>query len=465
MVARHNWQSPSEWPPVKSTIHALAALSAIAIAGCNDPASGGFPAASIEIVSGDGQVRSAGHAVRQPLTVKVSDPDGRPSAGVAVTFAALHASTTSTPVVVTDDHGRATLGAWTLRDDGVGTDTLRVSVEGAGSVSFTATVVFLVDISAGDGTTCGVSNTHMAFCWGDNTFGRLGTGDTIDLPRPAPVGGDLRFTKIATGGETCGLSLDAEILCAGLTEWLGEPHSDFREAGGGLKFRDLAVSTGGPRCGIGEDGIGYCWGPIMWVSGGESDPVAPVPFPASSNPPMQTISVSWGAYGVPEPGEMGCALDSKHHPSCWDLWGFYRVGYPQVDSAYEALTANVQSACGLAGVKVECFGTNHGYSLGVTDPVSFARVPIPPAHRIAAGSFRTCALTDRGIYCWGGNHLVEQVPGSDTRSYVRLSVSDFHGCVLDHRGFAWCWGANDYGELGDGTTNDSPSLVAVDLDY
>ena len=41
-----------------------------------------------------------------------------------------------------------------------------------------------------------------------------------------------------------------------------------------------------------------------------------------------------------------------------------------------------------------------------------------------------------------------------------VSGGDFF-CGLDAGGLAWCWGANDQGQLGNGTTLDSPDAVQV----
>lgn len=45
--------------------------------------------------------------------------------------------------------------------------------------------------------------------------------------------------------------------------------------------------------------------------------------------------------------------------------------------------------------------------------------------------------------------VVEPIPAP---VYAALSVGETHACALDEDGRAFCWGANDYGELGDGST-------------
>ena len=46
----------------------------------------------------------------------------------------------------------------------------------------------------------------------------------------------------------------------------------------------------------------------------------------------------------------------------------------------------------------------------------------------------------------------------DVRS---IAAHGRHACALDDADTVWCWGANDKGQLGDGTTIDRPTPVAV----
>ncbi len=50
-------------------------------------------------------------------------------------------------------------------------------------------------------------------------------------------------------------------------------------------------------------------------------------------------------------------------------------------------------------------------------------------------------------------------PGGTTR---RLAVGGEHACLIKYDGSLWCWGANDHGQLGDGTTSDSNIPVNTD---
>src|SRR5256885_15702068 len=55
--------------------------------------------------------------------------------------------------------------------------------------------------------TCGIATGGLAYCWGDNTAGELGTGDGRSHRRPAAVTGHLAFVSLSAGdGFTCGIT-------------------------------------------------------------------------------------------------------------------------------------------------------------------------------------------------------------------------------------------------------------------
>ena len=101
--------------------------------------------------------------------------------------------------------------------------------------------------------------------------------------------------------------------------------------------------------------------------------------------------------------------------------------------------------------------------------------------RIAAGGLNTCALDTAGkAYCWGyawlgdGNGGGSAYPVAVATSGVlagkiltSITVSAGFGdnttCALDSTGKAYCWGVGTAGQLGNNTTSNSVSPVAVDF--
>jgi alpha-tubulin suppressor-like RCC1 family protein len=95
---------------------------------------------------------------------------------------------------------------------------------------------------------------------------------------------------------------------------------------------------------------------------------------------------------------------------------------------------------------------------------------------IGAGYTHTCALaTDGAAYCWGQNEYGQLGDGTnnDRRSPVRAvgerryaslvtAITGSSNCGLTAEGAAWCWGLNNFGQLGNGSKAESSSMpVAV----
>ena len=89
-------------------------------------------------------------------------------------------------------------------------------------------------VATGAGHTCGLTPGGVAYCWGDGSYGQLGTGGifacfvTIDrsgtnCPGPQPVRGNLHFASITAGVQhSCGLVADGTLYCWGLND-AGDP--------------------------------------------------------------------------------------------------------------------------------------------------------------------------------------------------------------------------------------------------
>jgi hypothetical protein len=96
-----------------------------------------------------------------------------------------------------------------------------------------------------------------------------------------------------------------------------------------------------------------------------------------------------------------------------------------------------------------------------------------PAHGISAGNDFTCAwLADATVRCWGKNDVGQLGDGTTTERHEptpvpglvdirRAAAGGAHACALATSGQLWCWGKNDKGQLGDDSTTERHGPVAV----
>ncbi len=153
-----------------------------------------------------------------------------------------------------------------------------------------------------------------------------------------------------------------------------------------------------------------------------------------------------------------------------------------------SISAGGEHACTIIGGQGYCWGENFNGELGNgTNTNSTVPVPVDTSGvlagktltQISAGYEDTCALDSAGAaYCWGINQYGQLGDGATAKSNVPVVVSAggvldgktltqisaglVHTCALDSAGAVYCWGWNGYGQLGDGNTTSSDVPVAVD---
>ena len=130
---------------------------------------------------------------------------------------------------------------------------------------------------------------------------------------------------------------------------------------------------------------------------------------------------------------------------------------------------------------VYCWGANTTGQLGTGDKVT-SNSPVKvqgltlPAIQVACGSEFTCALmNDQTVHCWGVNDKGQMGEGTSANantpqlSPVESNVTDAvdlcagldHVCALQADGGIECWGFNDKFQLGDDTATSREAPVAV----
>jgi Regulator of chromosome condensation (RCC1) repeat len=94
-------------------------------------------------------------------------------------------------------------------------------------------------------------------------------------------------------------------------------------------------------------------------------------------------------------------------------------------------------------------------------------------HSLAVSPSHSCALRAAGLYCWGDNFLGQLGNGDTTASELAVAASVLRSdvaevaaasgrtCVRTRQHTIECWGANDRGQVGDGTRTDTLTPVAA----
>jgi alpha-tubulin suppressor-like RCC1 family protein len=113
-------------------------------------------------------------------------------------------------------------------------------------------------------------------------------------------------------------------------------------------------------------------------------------------------------------------------------------------------------------------------SMGGGDQPAFELGAQDGSSRLSAGSSHTCAVVESGdVFCWGRNLYGQLGDGTLTqRETTPVQVSGltgvselgaglWHTCALTEAGEVFCWGHNDHGQLGDGTTTDRARPVKL----
>jgi hypothetical protein len=155
-----------------------------------------------------------------------------------------------------------------------------------------------------------------------------------------------------------------------------------------------------------------------------------------------------------------CGVTVDHKLRCGAPLG--PVSEVAVSDVADAATSSDAVCVRLSDGTVECGGD------------SFVRVDLPrPAVELGMGDGFACALDDMGqVSCWGKNDRGQLGDGTTvSRATPRvilslgwsthLSVGRAHVCISDSNNGVYCWGANDRGQLGDATSEDRSSPLQV----
>ncbi len=345
-------------------------------------------------------------------------------------------------------------------------------------------------VAAGGSHSCAVTSAGGVKCWGDKDSGQLGINSTADQSLPVDVSGLASgISVIAAGSDhTCALDTTGGMKCWGLngsgqlgnnsTSTALEP-VDVSGLAGGV---DVIATGNFHTCARSDAGGALCWGDNSFGQLGNGSNVPEMV-------PVDVQALTAGVVGVSAGGGHSCAVTSEGGAQCWGGNLTRQLGNdsganvlaPVVVGGAEgsAVAAGADHTCTMGPLGgAQCWGRNHAGQLGDGStiprlaPVNVTGLPSNVA-AIAAGGAHTCALASTGgVMCWGANDAGQLGDGTTNQrltpvdvvglaaGVVEIAAGERHSCARTATAVK-CWGANDFGQLGDGTT--TQRLTPVDV--
>ena len=309
-------------------------------------------------------------------------------------------------------------------------------------------------ISAGGTHACAVLDNGSIACWGSGLNGELGIKlvGSKSTPVIVPVSGT--FTQVSAGyGHTCALKNDGTVWCFGDNDYGQLGDNSTTDSFSAVQVNSITtakqISTGNDfSCALLTDNYTKCWGYNSHGQLGDrsnTDRLTPVNVKLSNANNLDNVrSISSNKY-------TSCAVLNNNNAYCWGKGDHQQLGY----------TSNQYQ--GNRNFAVETAGSN-----------SF--IQVSNSYNFTCGIF-----TSGSVSCWGGNYSSSSErygqSGTSSNSYyayplsgnavenisniAKIASGKYHHCAIDNSSKIWCWGRNNYGQQGDGISEDNYAPVEV----
>lgn len=368
-------------------------------------------------------------------------------------------------------------------------------------VSLPAGVTALA-VAAGGGHSLALGSDGELYAWGDNSRGQIGDGSTLQRTAPVQVSlpAGVSALAIAAGnGHSLAMGSDGTLYAWGNNDsgQLGDGSTQQRPTPVRVSLpvgvSALSVSAGRAHSlATGSDGRLYAWGSNSFrqISDGSLASLRATPVQVRLSTGVSALSVTAGddhslavgsdgnlyAWGSNSDGQRG---DGSTFPPGRPV----QVSLPAGVSALSLAAGATHSlAMGSDGM-LYAWGGNSDGQLGdgsYTGRATRLQVSLPAgvsALGVAAGGVHTLAMgSDGTLYAWGGNEYGQLGDGSAAFrtppvrvslpagvSALDIAASGDHSLALASDGTLYAWGGNAVGQLGDGSTSDRTTPVAVSL--
>lgn len=347
----------------------------------------------------------------------------------------------------------------------------------------------LFDAAGGSGHVCAITAGNQAYCWGSNLAGQVGNGTSgSNLNTPQAVSnmtsGVTAISAAGAGGlaQTCAIK-DGAAYCWGDNSsgqlGIGNTSGPYNtpQAVSNMTSGVSAIQTAYQfSCGV-KNGAVYCWGD------NSSGKLGIGTTGGSYNSPQAISSLSSGVTSISLGASHGCAVKNGA-AYCWGYNGDGRLGdgtttdrnAPVAVSGFSSnvssIDAGLQGTCAIKSGSAYCWGNNSYGQIGDgttggthTTPTQVTSLT-SNVTAISTGWDHTCAIQNGGAYCWGAGAAGQIGDGNGTDRTLPGPVSGFGSGVTTinaslkvscatRNGASYCWGRTSTGQFGNGSDNSS----------
>jgi alpha-tubulin suppressor-like RCC1 family protein len=341
-----------------------------------------------------------------------------------------------------------------------------------------------VSMNAGGLFSCALQRDGTVSCSGSNFQGQLGDGTTTTRTITAAVTGLTDAKTLTTGFyHACVIQASGTVACWGdnADGQLGDGTSrNIKTSTTVVSGLTDAVALSANRshtCALRANGNVACWGFNAYGEIGDGTTVTRTVSTAVTGL-TDAVAISAGGYHT-------CAVRAGGSVVCWgwningQLGGTTTANATVVTGLTDAVSVSASDShtCAIKkGGNVVCWGGNSSGQLGdgttTTKAIPTAVINLKDAVALGTSSFHSCALKANGsVVCWGSNFYGSIGDGTTTPTIrtastavlgltdaVSLSVGGYHNCALKTDKSIVCWGLNNTGQLGGGTTIDISNM-------
>jgi len=329
-------------------------------------------------------------------------------------------------------------GSNTTGQIGIGDDIMSVlePVQISGSI-------YSIAASRSNGFSLAINRRGNLYAWGDNEFGQLGNGTSLDQPIP------IEISIPRTTNSNAIIVQSQAMAAAGYTHSFALTEEATLWAWGGNHYGQLGDGTNVNR-GIPINILES----VAYIAAGYGHSLA-----------IKTDGSLW-AWGENTQGQLGDGtMDSRNIP--------VRI----MESVVAASAGSFHSLALDIDGNVWAWGTNHWGELGIAVAdydIETWRQPVivmESARHVAAGDTFSMAIDNEGyLWVWGywpwcmyaNDGLDENLAPRAVMGGVSYVCAGFnHAMLIKTDGSLWAWGSNEFGQLGDGTTKDRDEPVQI----